>query len=106
MSSGKLASQAGHAFLDTYLKCLELNPERAEKYRNKYLGIKICLAVPTLDDLIKAETQAKEAGLHYSLIHDLGYTCFEGQTTITALGIGPARKEEIQHITGAYPLYK
>jgi peptidyl-tRNA hydrolase len=32
MSPGKAAAQAGHAFLDTYLEALKLDPERAAAY--------------------------------------------------------------------------
>ena len=106
MTTGKIASQAAHAALDTFLKCLELDKDRALLYRNGFQGIKVCLAVPNLDKLLKAEALAKETGLHTSLIHDLGYTCFEGQTTITVLGIGPAYKEEIKHITKRFQLLK
>lgn len=32
MPSGKLASQAGHAFLESYLECLQQNAEVAREY--------------------------------------------------------------------------
>lgn len=106
MSSGKVASQAGHAFLDAYLQALDLTPNEAVEYKTDHHGIKVCLAVSSLDDLLKAEFKAKQIGLPHALIHDLGYTCFEGQTTITALGIGPVRKDQIKSIIGHLPLYK
>ena len=106
MNSGKVAAQAGHAYLDAYLQALELKPEIAELYKSEHHGIKVCLAVSSLDDLLKAELKSKLIGLPHALITDLGYTQFEGQSTITALGIGPATKDEIKRIVGSFPLFK
>ena len=39
MNAGKIASQAGHAALDTYLKALELTPELAQEYKSELLPI-------------------------------------------------------------------
>lgn len=106
MNAGKVASQSGHAFLDAYLKALELVPEIAQEYKGEHHGIKICLAVDSLDELLKAEFKAKQSGLPHAIIIDSGYTCFDGQFTTTALGIGPARRADIKHIIGHYPLLK
>lgn len=104
MGAGKIASQAGHAFLDTYLLAYERDPAKALEYKNEHHGIKVCLKAKSLDALLKAEKLAQEAGIPCTLVNDLGYTCFEGQPTITVLGIGPARKSEIQHITKKFQL--
>lgn len=106
MNSGKVASQAGHAFLDAYLQALALDPNLCLEYKDKHHGIKVCLAVDSLDKLLSAEEKAKQLNLPCALIHDLGYTCFEGQETITALGIGPVRKDQIKSIIGSLPLFK
>lgn len=106
MNAGKVASQAGHAYLDAYIQALELQPAIAHEYKCDGHGIKVCLAVASLDALLLAKSKAKEAGLPHALITDSGYTVFDGQSTITALGIGPVRKEQIKHITGALPLFK
>jgi peptidyl-tRNA hydrolase len=100
MNAGKVASQAGHAYLDAYLQALELNPEITKEYKNGYHGIKVCLAVSSLDEMLKAEQKAKKAGLPHALITDSGYTCFNGQYTITALGIGPARRDDVKKSLG------
>jgi len=60
--------------------------------------------VPTLEDLLEVQNLANEAGLPTTLISDVGYHQFKGLTTTTSLGIGPARKEQINHITGKYKL--
>lgn len=106
MNSGKVASQAGHAFLDAYLQALDFQPDIAQEYKSENHGIKICLAVTSLDDLLQAEQKAKESGLPCALITDSGYTVFDGKSTITALGIGPARHGQIKSIVGSLPLYR
>ena len=75
----------------------------AEDYKVNH-GIKVTLGVPSLDALKEAKQLADDAGIPNALIYDLGYTQFHGETTITALGIGPARRTEVDHITGKYKL--
>ena len=104
MSAGKLASQAGHAFLDAYLLALQVLPAIAAEYRQAHHGIKVCLAAGNLDALQRAHDQAVAAGIPAAMVTDLGYTCFNGRPTITALGIGPARQGSVRHITKRFPL--
>ena len=103
MSAGKIASQAGHAYLDAFLEAQKLRPETIPLYKGHH-GIKVCLKAKSLGALQRAYQQAQEAGLPCMLITDLGYTQFEGQPTITALGIGPAKKDEIRHIVKRFQL--
>lgn len=98
MNAGKIAAQAGHAYLDSYLNCLDQDPQRAKEYKQHH-GIKVCLQAKNLSILLKADALAKELNIPHQLVVDLGYTQFEGQDTITALGIGPARQDEIKLIT-------
>lgn len=104
MGPGKIASQSGHAFLDAYVECQQADPARALEYRGEHHGIKVAMKAKSLHHLLKAYEKAKQAGLPCSLITDLGYTCFEGKATITALGIGPARRGEIDSITKRFNL--
>jgi peptidyl-tRNA hydrolase, PTH2 family len=106
MSPGKIASQAGHAYLDSYLKALELCPAKAQEYKQDSHGIKVCLRAKSLHELEKAHALAIQMGIPCALITDLGYTCFDGVPTITALGLGPARKAEIEQITKKFQLMK
>ena len=69
-------------------------------------GIKICLEAKNLHALERAYNEALTAGLPCVMITDLGYTVFEGQPTITAVGIGPCKKEEVHHILKRYQLMK
>lgn len=101
MGIGKIASQAGHSFLGSFLQCKDSNIIKA--YHSEFpesTGTKICLQVSNLDQLLRAESQAQEAGLSFFRVVDSGCkNFFNGEPTITALGIGPATKDQINHIT-------
>lgn len=106
MGLGKTASQAGHAYLGAFLQCKDL--EILKAYHAEFPvspGTKICLQVDNLDQLLIAEEKAKEAGLSFFRVVDSGcQNFFNGEPTITALGIGPSKKREIEHITKKFKL--
>lgn len=109
MNAGKIASQAGHAYLNAYLRALQDSPDVAADYQRSGIGTKICLAAPTLDHLLRAHSLARERGLPCSLIVDEHHVMpphFDGSPIVTALGIGPARRQDIHHITRKFPLVK
>jgi PTH2 family peptidyl-tRNA hydrolase len=101
MMPGKVASQAGHAFLGAFLQCRD--EARLAEYHKDFPqapGTKVCLQARNLDQLLRAEQSAREVGLSIFRVVDSGCeNFFGGQPIITALGIGPATREEIQHIT-------
>lgn len=101
MSSGKIASQAGHAFLGAFLRCADA--ARLAEYHKDFPqspGTKVCLQARNLDQLLNTEQAARDSGLSIFRVVDSGCeNFFGGQPIITALGIGPATREEIQHIT-------
>jgi peptidyl-tRNA hydrolase len=101
MTPGKIASQAGHAFLGAFLQCRD--QARLADYHKVFPqspGTKVCLQARNLDQLLRAEQLARDAGVSIFRVVDSGCeNFFGGQPIITALGIGPATKEEIQHIT-------
>ena len=97
MSAGKIASQAGHAYLDAYLETQKQNPDKCAAYKTGH-GIKVCLVARNELQLRKLEMACVNRGIPHKLIEDLGYTCFEGRTTITALGVGPIRQEELPEL--------
>ena len=102
MPPGKLASQAGHAFLDAYLASLSLRPEIAAAYCEPGGRTKVTLLAPTLNDLLRAKCEAEDAGLPCVLIIDEHHVLppfFDGSPIVTALGIGPARRSEVRRIT-------
>ena len=101
MEKGKIASQAGHAFLGAYLQCKDQTAlQEYHKDFPKSPGTKICLQVPNIAQLYRLENEAREAGLSTYVVVDSGCENFYGgQPTVTALGIGPATREQIHHIT-------
>jgi len=68
------------------------------------LFTKICVSVDSEEELLTIYEQAKEAGLHCSLIQDAGLTEFDGVPTYTAVAVGPASREDCDKITGNLPL--
>ena len=95
LSKGKAAAQAAHASLLSY--------ERApvhDRMQWKAQGQKkVVLKVQSLEELYAIKDEAEKLGLPYALVEDAGLTEIP-PGTVTALGIGPARAEEIDKVTG------
>jgi PTH2 family peptidyl-tRNA hydrolase len=107
MTAGKIASQSGHAYLNSYLDCLELNPQTAKTYQEGGIGTKICLVAPDKESLIRTYQKAKQYGLPCALIIDSGHIHpphFTGESIITAVGIGPCTRDQVSHITDKFKL--
>ena len=101
-----MCSQSSHAALGTFLKCQD--PSIIAEYHSKFPqspGTKICLAAKTLDQLLRAKEEAEAAGIPAYLVTDSGCAnFFNGEPTITALGLGPACKDSIKQITKRFKL--
>ncbi|MBO4354595.1 MAG: peptidyl-tRNA hydrolase Pth2 [Methanomicrobium sp.] len=99
MSCGKKCAQLAHAAVGAY--------EHADKTVKKLWyaeGMKkVVLKVDSLQALYLIKTNADMAGFSTSLICDAGHTEVE-PGTVTALGIGPAKSEELDKITGKLQL--
>lgn len=107
MQSGKLAAQAGHAYLDAALNCLDQDPQRFSNYKINH-GIKIALYAKSESHILRAYDEALEAKLPCALITDLAYYGYPedmlGKPIITALGIGPALRSETDFILKRFQL--
>lgn len=104
MPVGKLAAQAGHAFLDAYLAS---TPERQSAYRAPGHGTKITLGCSSLARLLRARDECVRLGLPHVLVVDSGHVCpphFDGTPIVTALGIGPALRPEACPVTDRFAL--
>jgi PTH2 family peptidyl-tRNA hydrolase len=103
MPTGKLSAQAGHAYTDTLSLAHEQTPERYDNYRNDALGgSKVTLKAKNENQLITAYNKTLELGIPCSVVVDREHILpphFDGSPVITALGIGPCTKSEIQSIT-------
>jgi len=123
MRKGKIAAQAGHAsiaFLTNRLRPVgdnyepfatglpmtftcELTPEMVEWITGIFT--KVCVYVTSEAELVALHEQALALGLPAYLITDKGLTEFHGVPTVTCLGIGPAKPEDIDKVTGNLPLF-
>lgn len=102
MPPGKLASQCGHAFLNAHDKAKELRPDITAGYKGTGNGTKIVMYAKNQGQLIRAWRELTALGIPCDLIIDRGHVLpphFDGKPIITALGIGPAYRDEIAHIT-------
>ncbi len=108
MSPGKTASQAGHAYVGAFISCQD-SALIAEYHKELPAspGTKVCLVAKNLDAIMRAKEQAELSGIPHFLVVDSGCpNFFDGKPTITALGLGPAKKHEIKHITKRFQLLK
>ena len=62
-----------------------------------------CLKVPSLQALYELKVIAERQGISTALIQDAGLTEVE-PGTVTALGLGPARSEVLDRVTGGLSL--
>lgn len=102
MSRGKIAVQIAHAAVSA--------AEEARKHSLvSWRGWlwegqkKVAVKVSSEEELLALRDKAIKAGLPLHLIRDRGLTELPPGTT-TALGIGPARTETVDKITGDLPL--
>jgi len=104
MTPGKIASQAGHAYLQSFLKA---DRDIQLAYHADGIGTKIALQSRAFYDLLWAQHLCVQKGLPHALIVDSGHVMlphFDGSPIVTALGIGPVRRAEIGHITDRFKL--
>lgn len=109
MTAGKLASQSGHAFDMTHDRAKIERPDITSQYKGSGNGTKICMWAKNLGQLIRAYRDCQAANIPCEIIIDRNAIMlphFDGNPIITALGIGPAYKDEMAHITKRYTLIK
>lgn len=119
MRKGKMIAQAAHAslaFLTEHGANLDYAPQgESGVVLMKYLTpvevewvkgafTKICVYVNSEDELLQIHQAALDAGLSSHLITDRGLTEFGGVPTHTCIGIGPAKAQDIDKVTGHLPL--
>ena len=95
MSQGKLAAQAAHASLEAY----KATPFEGQLEWEAWGSKKVILKVTSLRSLIEIQKRAKKAELPYALIKDAGRTEVK-PGTVTAIGIGPWKEDDIDKVTG------
>ncbi len=99
MSCGKMCAQAAHAAVSAFQKA-------SEEARRNWLAEgqkKVVLKAKDERTLHEIRMLAEARGIPAALIQDAGMTELP-PGTITALGLGPARSEEMDRITSMFPL--
>jgi PTH2 family peptidyl-tRNA hydrolase len=99
MSCGKISAQVAHAAVAAFERCDRETRERWLAEGQK----KVVLKVKDERSLLELKTIADARGVPAVLIQDAGLTEIPPGTT-TALGLGPARTEELDRITSDLPL--
>lgn len=84
---GKLAAQAGHAYLHAFWDAERRFPARAQQYRASDHARKVSLVVDTTDEMIALANKYR-ATHGVTIVRDAGFTVFK-EPTITCVGIGP-----------------
>jgi peptidyl-tRNA hydrolase, PTH2 family len=95
MSCGKKCAQAGHAAIVAYEKS-DLSSKKAWMNEGQK---KVVLKANDERTLFELKSIAESAGIAAALIQDAGMTEIP-PGTITALGLGPAKSEDLDKITG------
>jgi PTH2 family peptidyl-tRNA hydrolase len=95
LSRGKIAAQVAHASVSAMRDAGENDVKKWIHEGQK----KVILKVPGEKDLFKLKSEAELYGLSASLIRDAGLTEIP-PNTVTALGIGPAKTDEMDRVTG------
>ena len=99
MTCGKKCAQIAHAAVSAFEKADKITKKAWLDEGQK----KVVLKVPSERDLFELKTIAERAGIPASIIQDAGMTEIP-PGTVTALGLGPARSEDLDRITGDLPL--
>lgn len=99
MDAGKIASQAGHAYVGAVITAQDTHPSVLAEYHKDLPhspGTKVCLRIKSPQALFRAEAEAKAAGLPVFRVIDSGCAnFFGGLPIVTALGIGPATRDQV-----------
>jgi len=97
MRKGKIAAQAAHASLASYL----------EHYKDRRMDAwlagafaKICVSVDSEEEFDEIVSKARDAGILTTVIVDQGRTEFNGVPTKTVAAIGPDTHEALYSVTG------
>ena len=105
MTPGKTASQAGHAFIESFVKS---DRRTSISYLNDG-GTKIALAAPDLPSLQQVYDAALAAGVPCAMVVESGHVMppvFDGNPIVTAVGIGPVERCKARPFTKGLRLLK
>jgi peptidyl-tRNA hydrolase, PTH2 family len=98
MGTGKKCAQSCHAAVSAS-DIVRVKDKNSWKMWKNSGQKKVVLRVSGIEELSKIITKLEKSNLNYFLVKDAGLTQLE-PGTITALGIGPAKANDIDEITG------
>lgn len=118
MRKGKMTAQGSHASMAPIFGrdkaqvhknsdggfTLSFTLTKDEYHWFQFLSAKIVVGVNSEEELMDVYNQALAIGIPVALIQDAGLTEFGGVKTYTAVGIGPARSDLVDQITGSLSL--
>ena len=100
---GKIAAQAGHAYLHAFWNAAQKYPDTARAYQAGQHARKICLLADTNHQILQLVD--KYAGIcGTTVVVDAGFTVFS-EPTLTCVGIGPIAEDQIQEDLKALKLF-
>lgn len=85
---GKMAAQAGHAYLHSWWDACDRFPRASSAYARSGAAAKICLVCDTDEELLQL-FKAHQSFCGVTYVVDAGRTVFKGEPTLTCIGIGP-----------------
>ena len=97
MRKGKMVAQGAHASVKVVIENIT-HPNIIFWLANHFT--KITLSVNSEKELTDIYEIARTAGIPCSIILDAGRTEFAGVPTLTCCALGPAKKEDLDKITG------
>mmetsp|Transcript_11716 Transcript_11716/g.35702 ORF Transcript_11716/g.35702 Transcript_11716/m.35702 type:complete len:159 (-) Transcript_11716:117-593(-) len=102
MKKGKMAAQCGHATLGIYKEALRKRPQKVKSWEANAQP-KIALQIRSMQEARNLERMARSRGIPSYMVYDAGRTQI-ASGSMTVLALGPARKDELDAITGRLKL--
>jgi PTH2 family peptidyl-tRNA hydrolase len=102
LSPGKMAVQVAHAAVSCSMLAREKNRKVFDAWFSEGQK-KVVVKVKSVEELYMLRDQARLRSLTSSLVADAGLTEIP-PGTVTCIGIGPAREEDIDPVTGELAL--
>jgi PTH2 family peptidyl-tRNA hydrolase len=98
MPAGKLAAQAGHAYTDSLMDCMDKRPDLFDRYRRGgNAGSKACLKAKNEAALRRLADECAAAGVPHAVVVDSNHVLlphFDGSPVMTAVGVGPVSRAQ------------
>ncbi|MBX8631009.1 MAG: peptidyl-tRNA hydrolase Pth2 [Thermoplasmata archaeon] len=102
LSPGKLAVQVAHASVGCAVESMEKERRTFGEWMREGQR-KVVVRVRNIEELYEVREEAKKRGLVVSTVADAGLTEIP-PGTVTCVGIGPARNEDVDPVTGSLSL--